>query len=145
MAIEVSKNCAVGIIKAIPEQTQIGVTASTPSKIVIYDGTIPENPDVDVSTGILASFNLPNPAFSESTFANGGGYIALNATPPVQASATGTASFFRLLNGEGKCVCQGTVTDTTGTGDVLVSSTKIISQIDVTIVSFTFLYPAYLP
>lgn len=145
MGIEVSKNCAIAIASALSSQTQVGVSEGAPAKLVIYAGTIPDNPDIDVSAGDLATFELPNPAFAAAVFANNGGYIALNTTPPVKATASGTASFFRLLNGEGKCVCQGTVTDTKGDGDVKVSSTAIIAHIDVTIVSFTLTYPAYLP
>lgn len=144
MAFEVSKTCAVKIAAAISATVQDGVTDDTPSKIVIYSGTIPENPDVAVSGDELAIFKLVNPAFSEAVFANNGGYIALNNVPPVQGLADGKASFFRIYNGTGKAVCQGTVTSTEGNGDMKVSSTSIITGIDVTIVSYTLTYPAYI-
>lgn len=144
MAFEVSKTCAVKIAAALSASVQEGVTTDTPAKLIIYSGAIPDNPDVAVSEGQLATFNLANPVFSDAVFANNGGYIALNNVPPVQASATGTASFFRMLDGTGKAVCQGTVTNTEGNGDVKVSSTSIIMGIDVTIVSYTMTYPAYI-
>lgn len=144
MAFEVSKTCAVKIAAAISATVQDGVTADAPSKIVIYSGAIPDNPDTDVSGNELAIFKLANPAFSEAVFANNGGYIALNNVPPVQGLADGKASFFRIYNGTGKAVCQGTVTNTEGNGDMKVSSTSIITGIDVTIVSYTLTYPAYI-
>lgn len=144
MAFEVSKTCAVKIAAAVSAAVQDGVTETTPAKLIVYGGAIPANPDIAVNGGDLATFKLANPAFTEATFANNGGYIALNNIPPVQANASGTATFFRIIDGAGKAVCQGTVTDTNGNGDVKVSSTAIINGIDVTIVSYTITYPAYI-
>lgn len=144
MAFEVSKTCAVKIAAALSASVQEGVTADNPAKLIIYSGKIPDNPDDATGDGQLAVFNLANPAFSDAVFANNGGYIALNNVPPVQALDNGTASFFRMLDGTGKAVCQGTVSNIEGNGDVKVSSTSIIKGIDVTIVSYTMTYPAYI-
>ena len=144
MAFEVSKTCAVKIAAALSASVQEGVTADNPAKLIIYSGKIPDNPDDAAGEGQLAVFNLANPAFSDAVFANNGGFIALYNVPPVQALDNGTASFFRMLDGAGKAVCQGTVSNVEGNGDVKVSSTAIIKGIDVTIVSYTMTYPAYI-
>ena len=55
--------------------------------------------------------------------------------------ATGTAAFFRIIDGDGSTRIQGSVTDTGGNGDLKLSSTAIIMDIDVTVVSLTITMP----
>jgi hypothetical protein len=109
------------------------------AKIRIYDATGGAPANATASLGscvLLADFALSNPAFTSS-----GGVLTLAGTPKtVAASASGTASFFRiLLNNGTTVVLQGTV----GTsGQQLNLNTLAITQtVNVTITSGTITMP----
>ncbi|MEQ8308015.1 MAG: hypothetical protein RIA09_15770 [Hoeflea sp.] len=114
----------------------------TDNKLNIYAGTPPATPD-DALAGntLLIEFDLPDPAFGDAVDANNGGTATLNAVTPVTALATGTATFFRILDGDGTPLMQGDVTDTAGSGSLKLSSVAVIEDIDVSVVSMTITLP----
>lgn len=115
---------------------------ANPGKLIVYGGARPA--DVDTAIGaqtVLVEFTLGKPAFNPAVDANNGGHSTANPVDVVQASATGTATFFRVFDGAGKAVFDGAVTDTTGNGDLKLSSTSVIQGIDVTVVSLTTTMP----
>lgn len=139
MVLRIANEAAIAAAEAVADLVDAGATAS---KLIIYGGAAPAEPNVAIGAQPkLVEFDLPDPAFGAGADTNPGGTVTLNAVTPVQALATGTATFFRLVNGDGLVVGQGTVTDTTGNGDLKLSSTSIISGIDVTVVSGTVTMP----
>lgn len=108
-----------------------GTTAGVPEQfgggtLVLYSGTAPAGPNEALSGDtVLATFTF-SAAGSWSAPSAGVLNMALAATT-VTAAATGTASFFRILNSSGTALIQGTVTATGGGGDITISSTSITS------------------
>lgn len=139
MVLKLSVATAIASANAAVDLIDIG----TPdSKLVIYDGTEPATPATAVTTQVaLVTFLLPDPAFGDAVDTTGGGTATANAVSPVTAVASGTASWFRILDGDGLPTLQGQVTDTTGTGDLKVSSTSIVSGIEVSVISLTYTQP----
>ena len=117
-------------------------TGSGPGKLVIYDGTQPANADTPVTTqNALVTFELADPAFGGGVDGVTGAVATGNAVTPVPAEATGTATWFRVTDSDDNPVMDGDVTDTNGSGALKVSSTAIIEDIDVSIVSMNITQP----
>lgn len=105
--------------------------------IEIYDGTQPAGPGTAVSTQVkLVTLTFSTDAFGDS--ANGVSTAA--AITSGTAIAAGTASWFRIKNGSGTAVLDGTV-GTTGT-DIILGTASIASGNVVAISSFTLTHPA---
>ena len=116
--------------------------AATAGKVVIYDGARPATPDTAVTTqNPLATFEMGDPAFGGAVDTTGGGQATANAIASVNADASGTASWYRVYDGDDNPIWDGDVTDTAGAGDMKVSSTTVVSGIEVSVVSFTFTQP----
>jgi hypothetical protein len=141
MTIKISVAAAIAACDTLVDLIDVGGTAN---HLRIYSGTEPATADTALSGNtMLVNFDLPDPSFGAAVSANGGGTATLNTTSPVTAAATGTATFFRVLAGDGTTVImQGSVSDTGGSGDLKLSSTAIVSGIDVEIVSMTVTLPA---
>jgi hypothetical protein len=136
MTIKISIALATAAADAIAAAVDVGVPLST---LVIYDGAEPADADVAVTTQVaLVTFELPAPAFGAAAPVAGGAQITANAIPEVDADADGTATWFRIYDGDGLPILQGDVTDTLGSGNLKVSSTAIVDGIAVEIVSMTF-------
>lgn len=104
--------------------------------IKIYTGTQPATADTAVSGTLLATFTLSNPAFGAAS----SGVITLAGVPKtVAAAATGTAAYFRLANGSGTTVLDGSV-GTSG-NQLNLNSVAITSGVNVTITSGTITFP----
>jgi hypothetical protein len=113
--------------------TYIGSTA----KIRIYDGSAPANASAAATGTTLATFTLDSPGFTES-----GGVLTLDTSPAltVAAAASGTATYFRVLQSAGTVtVLQGTV-GTSGQ-QLNLNTTTITSGVNVTITSGTLTVP----
>lgn len=107
-------------------------------KIIIYSGTEPATADTALSGNtVLATFTGGSPVFGAAA----SGTITLQGVPlTVAASATGTATFFRLFQTNGTtCVAQGTV-GTSGQ-QLNLNTTSITSGVNVTITSGTINMP----
>jgi hypothetical protein len=107
------------------------------AKIIIKDGTPPANADAAATGTTLATFTCSNPAFTSS-----GGVLTLDVTPAltVAASATGTATYFRImLNNGTTTVLQGSV-GTSGQ-QLNLNTTSITSGVNVTITSGSITMP----
>ena len=139
MAISISNATAMAACNAVADSADVGVAAST---LVIYSGAVPASADTALGAQVaLVTFALPDPAFGDAADLNPGAIATANAIASVQADATGTATFFRIIDGDGAARIQGSVTDTGGNGDLKLSSTAIIMDIDVTVVSLTITMP----
>lgn len=139
MALKFADLAAIAACNAIVDAIDAGASSGS---VEIYNGTRPANPSVAVSTQTkLVDFVLPEPAFGNAASVSGGAAATANAVTPVNALAAGTATWFRVFDGDGNALFDGDVSDTTGSGDMKVSSTTIVSGIEVSIVSFTFTQP----
>lgn len=101
----------------------------------IYSGTVPANADTALSGNtLLASLTVGNPAFGAAS----SGVATANAiTADSSADATGTATFFRVLESDGTTVVfQGTV-GTSG-AELNLSSTSIVATGTVSVTSLTY-------
>lgn len=138
MPIKLAPNTAIAMADAGVDTIDAGAGAGL---LRIYSGTQPANPTVAPSGTLLVEFTLGNPAFAGATDGVAGASAAGNPVDPVPATATGTASWFRIVDGDGDAILDGDVTDTSGSGSLKVSSTAIIAAIDVSIVSMSFTQP----
>ena len=134
MPIKLAAAKAIAMVNAAAAFSDGGAAAS---KLRIYSGAQPANPDAAATGTILVEFTLGDPAFG--AVADG------NAVAPVAATATGTAAWFRMVDSNNAAIIDGDVTDTAGTGSLKVSSTAIIAAIDVSIVSMSFTVPKLNP
>lgn len=117
------------------------LNAGGAGKLRIYSGTAPADCDTALSGNtLLIDFALNATAFPASTGSTDAVATA-NAVTGVNASATATATFFRLLNNAGTCVAQGTVTATGGGGDCTLTTTSVVSGAPCTVTSLTITLP----
>lgn len=139
MALKFADAAAIAACNAIVDSIDAGASSGS---VEIYNGARPADPSVAVTSQTkLVDFVLPEPAFGDAVAVSGGATATAEAVDPVNAAAAGTASWFRVFDGDGDVVFDGDVTDTAGAGDMKVSSTTIVSGIEVSIVSFTFTQP----
>lgn len=139
MPIKIAAAAAIVGCNALVDLIDLDGTAN---KLNIYSGVEPADADTALSGNtLLIEFDLPDPSFGDAVDANGGGTATLNAVTPTTALATGTASFFRVLDGDGTCIIQGDVSDTAGSGSLKLSSVAVIQDIDVSVVSMTITLP----
>lgn len=139
MALKFADSVAIAQCNAAVDLVDVGAGDGS---VEIYNGSRPANPSVAISSQTkLVDFVLPATAFGNAAAVTGGAQATANAVTPVAAAATGTASWFRVFDGDGAALWDGDVTDTAGSGDMKVSSTSIVSAVEVSIVTWTFTQP----
>ncbi len=138
MPLRLSTALAAAMANAVAAASDNGADSA---KIRVYTGAQPATPDTAASGTLLVEFDLPEPAFGAPADTAGGAVLTGNAIPEVPAAATGTAGWFRMLDGDGDALLDGHVTDTAGDGILKLSSTALIQNIDVAIVSLTVTQP----
>lgn len=139
MALKFGINTAIVAANSVVLLVDAGVD---PGKLVIFDGTEPVAPGDAITDQVeLASFTLPRPAFTAAVDMLDGAECQANPIDSVLAAASGTAAFFRVLDGDGVVVLQGSVTDNTGDGDVKISSTSVLSGVEVSVLSLDYTQP----
>jgi hypothetical protein len=118
---------------------EITASAGTSAVLRIYSGTAPANAGTATGGGntLLAELTCGT-ALAPAASTGVGGVLTLNAiTQDSSANATGTATFFRIINStNGTAIVQGTVTATGGGGDLTLNTTSISSGAAVSITSF---------
>jgi len=128
-----SRNAAAD---AVVDRADGGSGAGT---IEIRTGTQPASADSAATGTLLATITLGDPAFGPAS----NGTAALADTPLSGAAvADGTAGWFRMLDGDGNTVLDGSVSATGGGGDLQLSTTTITTGLTVTITSGTVTMPA---
>jgi len=109
-------------------------TIGTSAILKIFDGTKPADCATADAGTVLATLNLPSDwmaAFSGGVGAKAGTW------QDASADATGTAQYYRLYASDGTtCHEQGTVTVTSGGGDLEVQNTSINAGQPVTITTW---------
>ena len=98
----------------------------------IYDGTRPATGGT--ATTLLAELTLSDPAAPSAS----GGVLTLSAiTQDSSANATGTATWFRIVDSDSNAVFDGSVTASGGGGDLQLVTTSITATQPVQVSSFT--------
>ncbi|MEM9286751.1 MAG: hypothetical protein AAGA36_00285 [Pseudomonadota bacterium] len=137
MAVGLSTASQQAAANAVVDQIDAGTGAGT---VVIYSGTPPANANASLSGNtVLASLPMSDPAFGS---ANSSGTATAGAITQQNASATGDATFFRVLDSDSNVIMQGTVTATGAGGDMQLANVTITSGNPVEITSFTYQQPA---
>jgi hypothetical protein len=129
MAIQLStavRNARLDVIES---------TIGTSAIMRIRTGAAPANCGTADSGTVLATLNLP----SDWMAAASGGVKALAGTwQDTSADATGTAAHYRIYDSTGStCHIQGTVTATSGGGDMTVDNTSFASGQQFTVTTFS--------
>lgn len=139
MAVKLGADTAMAAADGAMQTVNAGLGDAT---LVVYDGTEPAAPADAITDQIaLITFLLPNPAFASAIDSVAGGRAVLEEVTPVPADAAGTASWFRLIDGNDRCILQGTVTASGGGGDLTISSITLVQGIEVSVVSFAYVQP----
>lgn len=122
---------------AVADQLDAG---SGPGTVQIRTGTQPASANDAASGTLLATVTLNDPAFGDAS----NGVCTLDVDPELTATAvaTGTAGWFRMLDSTGATVLDGSVTATSGGGQLELASTSISSGGTVTITSGSITQPA---
>jgi len=109
--------------------------------VKLYDGVVPANADTALSGNtLLATLTMSDPAFAGAADVGGSARATANAiTDDSSADATGTASFFRCQDSDALVVMQGAVGS--GSGELDLNTTSIVSGAAVSITSFTVTLP----
>lgn len=125
-------NLALRKAKADAITTAVG-NAGT---LTIYSGAQPATGGT--ATTVLATFTLGSP-FAPASTGTLGGTVSISPTLPsaVTASASGTASWYRVSTSGAAQVIDGTVTATGGGGDLQLTTTTITSGLSIQITSWT--------
>jgi hypothetical protein len=114
--------------------TQVSTDIGTSGLIKIYDGVTggagtPTTPTTALTTQTLLATLTCSATFGTAT----GGVLTANAITSATASASGTASFFRITTSGGTGVVQGSVS--TSGADLNLATTTISSGVTVAISS----------
>lgn len=135
MALRLATAARNAAADAVVDLIDAGAGAGT---VKIYTGSQPATGDTAESGTLLATIAYADPAFGSA--ASG----TATATDPaaVNASATGTAGWFRVEDSTGANVFDGDVTATGGGGVMTLSTTSLVSGSPVDITSFTVTMPA---
>jgi hypothetical protein len=137
-ATRISNACAIAACDAIVDRCDLG---SPPATCKIYTGTQPTDPDTAVGAQVLlGTLTFSNPAFGSAADANPGGRATASAiTSDSSADATGTAAWFRVAQGGGTALWDGSVG--TSSADMIVNSVSFVTGAEIAISSWTFTVP----
>lgn len=108
-----------------------------PGSLQIRSGSRPASANDAAAGSLLAEVVLESPAFGSSS----AGVATLADPDAVTAVASGTATWFRVLDGDDETVFDGSVTATGGDGDLTLATTSITSGLSVDITGGTFVMP----
>lgn len=108
--------------------TDLGATGY----LLIYTGTVPANCATAASGTLLAALPLSATAGTVSS-----GVLTFNAITTVNASATGTAGYYRLCTSSAGTTCVSQGTCGTSGADLILTSTAITSGQPVSVTSWT--------
>lgn len=138
MAIKLGVDTAIAAADAAMGLVNV-VGAGT---LVVYSGTEPADPAEAITDQVaLVVFTLPTPAFLPAVDAVSGGRAVMDAVTPVSALEDGDAAWFRLIDGNDRVILQGSVSAPLGGGDLTISSAEIITGIEVSVVSLSYVQP----
>lgn len=126
-----ARNAAANAVAALIDGGAAGGT------LQIRSGSQPAGPDSTATGTLLAELTLADPSFGA---ASGGVAIAAGTPLTVTAVASGTASWFRILDSNGVAVVDGSV-GVSG-ADLIVNTVTVSTGLDVEITDGTLTMPA---
>jgi hypothetical protein len=131
---KITNAAASAAADAVVDLCDAGAGAAT---LRIYDGSVPATADTALSGNtLLAQLTMSDPAFGAAS----NGVATANAiTQDASADATGTATFFRILDSNSNVIIQGTVG--TATSDLVLNTTSIVAGATVSVTSLTYTQP----
>ena len=119
---------------AIVDDVDAGAGSGT---IEIRTGSQPANPQAAATGTLLATLTFADPAFGAAA---AGIATANSITSDTNVDATGTAGWFRIYDSDSNAIADGTITVTSGGGDIefddvsfVAGGTAAISSLTVTI------------
>ena len=117
--------------------------AGNPGKIQIYDGTIPGADEAVSTQTLLAELTFTDPATGAFAAASNGSASANAITDDSSANASGTASWFQVVDSAGTVIFRGSVgpSGDGNTYDMTLDDVNIVAGGVVQISSFTFTQP----
>lgn len=114
----------------------IETTIGTSALLRLYSGSAPANCAASATGTLLAEMSLPSDYLAD---ASSGSKDKSGTWEDSSANASGTIGYFRFYDSGGTtCHVQGTVTATSGGGDIEVDNTSVASGQKVTISSLAF-------
>lgn len=142
MTLSITNAQAIECCDNVVDSCDLGSTDAN-ADLRIYSGTAPANVDASLSGNtLLAQLEMSNPSFGAAVDVTPGARATANAiSDDTSADATGTATFFRILDRNNVPRIQGTVTGTGGGGDMEFNSTSIQSGATVRVTSLTVTMP----
>lgn len=131
----ISNVAAIAACNAIVDLIDGGSGAG---KIMIYDGTQPADVSIAVSTQtLLAELVLSDPAFGAAADGTGKATATASAiTEDSSANASGTATWFRVVDSDDTAIIDGSVG--TSSADLVLNDVSIVAAGPVAISSWTF-------
>jgi len=141
MTLFISNARALVACDGVVDAVDAGTGAGT---LRIYAGSVPADADASLASAntLLAQLTMSDPAFGAAADATPGATATANAiTDDSSADATGTATFFRILDSDLLVICQGAVTATGGGGELELNTTAIVAGAAVAITSLTVTMP----
>ena len=138
MTFFITNAAAIAAANAVVDLVDTGGAGS----LIIYDGTPPADADTALSGNTtLVTMTLNNPAFGAAADGAPGADAALDVTGGISGTiaASGTASFFRMLDNGATVRIQGTV-GTSG-ADINFDSVAFSSGATASVTSYTYTQP----
>lgn len=138
--LSITNNSAKAACDAVVDRVDLG-SGTASGHVKIYSGTAPADADTALSGNtLLADLAMTNPAFGNAADLNPGARAtASTITDDTDADATGTATFFRVVDRDGNVVFQGDVG--TASATCILNSTAIQIHATVKITSMTVTMP----
>lgn len=136
MAVRLATSTVNAKADAAVDLLDTGAAAGT---IKIYTGTQPASANDAPSGTLLTTFTLGDPAFGAAV----AGVATLAGTPLTSSAvAAGTAGWFRAADSDGNSVFDGSVTATSGGGQIELNTTSLSVGVDVELTTGTYTQPA---
>lgn len=128
---QITNAAASAAADAVVDRIDLGSGAG---KVRIYDGSQPATADTAVSSQVLlAELTMSDPAFGA---ASNGVATASAISDDTSANATGTASWFRVVDSDNNAVFDGTVG--TSSADLILNTVSIVAGATVSITALTY-------
>lgn len=118
---------------------QLATTLGGSEKLKIFTGAMPANCGAADSGTLLVEYDLASSG--DWSAASSGAKSLAGLTLSVAASGTGTAGYFRMYDSGGTCHLQGTVTASSGGGDMTMDNPAIVTGQTVNLTGFTLTAP----
>lgn len=132
MALSFSASTANAMLAVITSKADLGASAAI---IRIYSGTMPATADTALAGNtVLAELTCSDPSAAAPSSKT---LTFSSITQDTSANASGTATFFRLMDSDFNVVLQGNVTATAGGGALELNTVSIVAGGPVQITSAT--------